>query len=305
MPNEEDEWFNRLVAEVKKWLKEKQGRPELSTAVTEATQETDFQGHSPPTLPDPLPTFEPASNATITNNTVGKFDVLCKRGAPYYKLDGNIRYVRFLRQYEVAYSCGNISERQQLVKHVYQQFRNQGGRFLKKDEATGELREITHNDAIVKIRLALYDRSLLISPPLEKVPNAASLMYFPTTPTVPPSAHSISNATTSNSSYRVNKFDVVCAKRRSNSERKLAGFVRYNQLVHDFADAYSCGTLSQKREYVLHVLHSVRGRGGRFLKVDRSTGELQELDDEEAFDKIRKALLYRSHKASLEAVLSE
>lgn len=120
----------------------------------EAASEVDFDISDPPLEPS-----TPASKQPVCESPadVNSFDVLCGRGGGTNSQVGNRRFRKLVQEFQPIYLLARRKEKPLLARTIVLIIRKRGGRFLKKDEETGELYEVGDPKAEAKTSQALRE----------------------------------------------------------------------------------------------------------------------------------------------------
>ena len=119
-----------------------------------AAQEIDFEVTDPPMEP-----IIPASKIPLCESPadVNSYDVLCGRGGGTNSQIGNRRFRKLVQDFQPTYLLARRKEKPLLARTIVLIIRKRGGRFLKKDEETGELYEVGDVKAEAKTSQALRE----------------------------------------------------------------------------------------------------------------------------------------------------
>ncbi|KAG7366432.1 hypothetical protein IV203_029102 [Nitzschia inconspicua] len=119
-----------------------------------AASEVDFEVTDPPMEP-----ITPASTEPVceTPADVNSYDVLCGRGGGTNSQIGNRRFRKLVQDFQPIYLLARRKEKPLLARTIVLIIRKRGGRFLKKDEETGELYEVGDAKAEAKTSQALRE----------------------------------------------------------------------------------------------------------------------------------------------------
>jgi len=119
-----------------------------------AASEVDFDISDPPLEP-----CTPASKTPICDSPadVNSYDVLCGRGGGTNSQVGNRRFRKLVQDFQPIYLLARRKEKPLLARTIVLVIRKRGGRFLKKDEETGELYEVGDAKAEAKTSQALRE----------------------------------------------------------------------------------------------------------------------------------------------------
>ncbi|CAB9528774.1 expressed unknown protein [Seminavis robusta] len=90
-------------------------------------------------------------------NSIGPFDVLCGRGGATNNNSGNIKFREVVASKQVEYLGSKKKEKTAIAIAVYEEVLASGGRFLKRDDATGAWVEVLRKKAITKASQALRE----------------------------------------------------------------------------------------------------------------------------------------------------
>jgi hypothetical protein len=119
-----------------------------------AAYEVDFEVTNPPTKPILPPSMRPvgASPAEINEE-----DVMCGRGGGTNSQIGNRRFRKLVQDFQPTYLMARRKEKPLLARTIVLIIRKRGGRFLRKDDDTGELYEVGDAKAEAKTSQALRE----------------------------------------------------------------------------------------------------------------------------------------------------
>lgn len=119
-----------------------------------AASEVDFDISDPPLEP-----VTPASKEPVCESPadVNSYDVLCGRGGGTNSQVGNRRFRKLVQEFQPIYLLARRKEKPLLARTIVLVIRKRGGRFLKKDEETGELYEVGDAKAEAKTSQALRE----------------------------------------------------------------------------------------------------------------------------------------------------
>lgn len=119
-----------------------------------AASEVDFDISDPPLEPS-----TPASKQPVCESPadVNSYDVLCGRGGGTNSQVGNRRFRKLVQEFQPIYLLARRKEKPLLARTIVLVIRKRGGRFLKKDEETGELYEVGDTKAEAKTSQALRE----------------------------------------------------------------------------------------------------------------------------------------------------
>ena len=104
-----------------------------------AAQEIDFEVTDPPMEPVTPPSKVPICESPADVNS---YDVLCGRGGGTNSQIGNRRFRKLVQEFQPTYLLARRKEKPLLARTIVLIIRKRGGRFLKKDDETGELFEV-------------------------------------------------------------------------------------------------------------------------------------------------------------------
>lgn len=119
-----------------------------------AASEVDFEITDPPLEPTTPASTEPVCE---TPGDVNSYDVLCGRGGGTNSQVGNRRFRKLVQEFQPIYLLARRKEKPLLARTIVLIIRKRGGRFLKKDEETGELYEVGDAKAEAKTSQALRE----------------------------------------------------------------------------------------------------------------------------------------------------
>jgi len=119
-----------------------------------AAEEIDFDVADPPLEPQTQPSEKPVCESLADVNT---YDVLCGRGGGTNSQVGNRRFRKLVQDFQPTYLLARRKEKPLLARTIVLIIRKRGGRFLKKDEDTGELYEVGDPKAEAKTSQALRE----------------------------------------------------------------------------------------------------------------------------------------------------
>lgn len=120
----------------------------------QAAQEVDFEVTDPPMEPATPPSTSPVCESPADVNS---FDVLCGRGGGTNSQVGNRRFRKLVQEFQPTYLLARRKEKPLLARTIVLIIRKRGGRFLKKDDETGELYEVGDAKAEAKTSQALRE----------------------------------------------------------------------------------------------------------------------------------------------------
>eukprot|EP00550_Attheya_septentrionalis_P012747 CAMPEP_0198303914 /NCGR_PEP_ID=MMETSP1449-20131203/57133_1 /TAXON_ID=420275 /ORGANISM="Attheya septentrionalis, Strain CCMP2084" /LENGTH=1001 /DNA_ID=CAMNT_0044006421 /DNA_START=351 /DNA_END=3356 /DNA_ORIENTATION=- len=120
----------------------------------DAAKEVDFECTNPPLTPVLPPSTMPdcMSPAEISMN-----DVLCGRGGGTNSQIGNRRFRQLVTDFQPVYLLARRKEKPLIARTIVLILRNRGGRFLKKDEASGGMFDVGDIKAEAKTSQALRE----------------------------------------------------------------------------------------------------------------------------------------------------
>jgi hypothetical protein len=104
--------------------------------------------------PSTPPSTEPVCDSP---GDVNSYDVLCGRGGGTNSQIGNRRFRKLVQEFQPIYLLARRKEKPLLARTIVLIIRKRGGRFLKKDEETGELYEVGDDKAEAKTSQALRE----------------------------------------------------------------------------------------------------------------------------------------------------
>jgi hypothetical protein len=119
-----------------------------------AAKEIDFVVTDPPMEPITPPGTESVCESL---NDVNHFDVLCGRGGGTNSQVGNRRFRKLVQDFQPIYLLARRKEKPLLARTIVLIIRKRGGRFLRKDDETGELIEVGDVKAEAKTSQALRE----------------------------------------------------------------------------------------------------------------------------------------------------
>jgi hypothetical protein len=119
-----------------------------------AASEIDFEVTDPPMEP-----IAPPSKAAVCESPadINSYDVLCGRGGGTNSQVGNRRFRKLVQDFQPTYLLARRKEKPLLARTIVLIIRKRGGRFLKKDDETGELFEVGDLKAEAKTSQALRE----------------------------------------------------------------------------------------------------------------------------------------------------
>lgn len=119
-----------------------------------AAAEIDFEVTAPPAKPVCPPSESPVCDS---HSNINSHDVLCGRGGGTNSQVGNRRFRKLVQEFQPTYLMARRKEKPLLARTIVLIIRKRGGRFLKKDEDTGELYEVGDLKAEAKTSQALRE----------------------------------------------------------------------------------------------------------------------------------------------------
>lgn len=119
-----------------------------------AASEVDFDVCDPPLEPITPPSTQPVCESPADVNS---YDVLCGRGGGTNSQIGNRRFRKLVQDFQPIYLLARRKEKPLLARTIVLIIRKRNGRFLKKDEETGELYEVGDQKAEAKTSQALRE----------------------------------------------------------------------------------------------------------------------------------------------------
>jgi hypothetical protein len=125
-----------------------------NSLLPKAAEEIDFEVADPPLEP-----ITPESNEVACESLadVNSYDVLCGRGGGTNSQIGNRRFRQLVQDFQPIYLMAKRKEKPLLARTIVLIIRKRGGRFLKKNEDTGELFEVGDIKAEAKTSQALRE----------------------------------------------------------------------------------------------------------------------------------------------------
>jgi len=128
----------------------------IAAGITEppSASEIDFDIHNPPLTPALPPSSKPVCKVS---SNINKNDVLCGRGGGTNTQIGNRRFRLLVQEFQPTYLLCRRKEKPLIARTIVLIIRNRGGRFLKKEEATGMLFEVGDEKAEAKTSQALRE----------------------------------------------------------------------------------------------------------------------------------------------------
>jgi len=127
-----------------------------AAAVTQpaAAVEVDFELTNPPKTPIVPPSKEPLCDSA---SQINSDDVLCGRGGGTNSQIGNRRFRQLVQDFQPIYLLARRKEKPLMARSIVLIIRKRGGRFLKKDEATGAYFDVGDEKAEAKTSQALRE----------------------------------------------------------------------------------------------------------------------------------------------------
>jgi len=119
-----------------------------------AAAEVDFEVTDPPMEPVTPPSKTPVCESPADINS---YDVLCGRGGGTNSQVGNRRFRKLVQEFQPTYLLARRKEKPLLARTIVLIIRKRAGRFLKKDDETGELYEVGDSKAEAKTSQALRE----------------------------------------------------------------------------------------------------------------------------------------------------
>jgi len=129
-------------------------RSESGMLLPNAAYEVDFEVTNPPKHPITPPSVHPVC---ITPAEINEDDVLCGRGGGTNSQIGNRRFRKLVQDFQPTYLLARRKEKPLLARTIVLIIRKRGGRFLKKNDDTGELFEVGDAKAEAKTSQALRE----------------------------------------------------------------------------------------------------------------------------------------------------
>lgn len=125
-----------------------------NSLLPKAAEEVDFDVTDPPLEP-----VTPESLKSVCDSVtdVNPYDVLCGRGGGTNSQVGNRRFRQLVQDFQPTYLMAKRKEKPLLARTIVLIIRKRGGRFLKKNEETGELYEVGDIKAEAKTSQALRE----------------------------------------------------------------------------------------------------------------------------------------------------
>jgi hypothetical protein len=130
------------------------GNKNSSMMLPKAASEIDFDVADPPLEP-----ILPPSKIAMCDSPadINSYDVLCGRGGGTNSQVGNRRFRKLVQDFQPTYLLARRKEKPLLARTIVLIIRKRGGRFLKKDEESGELFEVGDSKAEAKTSQALRE----------------------------------------------------------------------------------------------------------------------------------------------------
>lgn len=125
-----------------------------SMMLPKAAEEVDFDVTDPPMEPKTPESLVPVCDSIADVNT---YDVLCGRGGGTNSQIGNRRFRQLVQEFQPIYLVAKRKEKPLLARTIVIIIRKRGGRFLKKNDDTGELWEVGDEKAEAKTSQALRE----------------------------------------------------------------------------------------------------------------------------------------------------
>lgn len=127
---------------------------DLQSLMPKAAEEVDFPVADPPMEP-----LTPPSTIAICESMVdvNGYDVLCGRGGGTNSQVGNRRFRQLVAEFQPIYLEAKRKEKPLLARTIVLIIRKRGGRFLKKNDDTGQLFEVGDDKAEAKTSQALRE----------------------------------------------------------------------------------------------------------------------------------------------------
>jgi hypothetical protein len=162
-PDHDGEVFHKQVTPP--GSSKKSGRSKSSTPIAsnisdrnsvlpKAAEEVDFDVSCPPLEPI-MPEAEEPSCESLTE--VNTYDVLCGRGGGTNSQIGNRRFRQLVQEFQPIYLLAKRKEKPLLARTIVLIIRKRGGRFLRKNEETGQMFEVGDTKAEAKTSQALRE----------------------------------------------------------------------------------------------------------------------------------------------------
>ena len=129
-------------------------RSESGMLLPNAAYEVDFEVTNPPKEPVIPPSVHPVC---MTPAEINEDDVLCGRGGGTNSQVGNRRFRKLVQDFQPTYLLARRKEKPLLARTIVLIIRKRGGRFLKKNDDTGELFEVGDAKAEAKTSQALRE----------------------------------------------------------------------------------------------------------------------------------------------------
>lgn len=125
-----------------------------NSLLPKAAEEIDFEVADPPLEPITPESNEPSCESLAD---VNPYDVLCGRGGGTNSQVGNRRFRQLVQEFQPIYLVAKRKEKPLLARTIVLIIRKRGGRFLKKNEESGELFEVGDIKAEAKTSQALRE----------------------------------------------------------------------------------------------------------------------------------------------------
>mmetsp|Transcript_6098 Transcript_6098/g.8932 ORF Transcript_6098/g.8932 Transcript_6098/m.8932 type:complete len:723 (+) Transcript_6098:215-2383(+) len=133
---------------------DEQGKTVNGMMIPKAASEIDFEVTSPPAEPVVPPSDHPLCDSPAAINS---HDVLCGRGGGTNSQIGNRRFRQLVQEFQPTYLLARRKEKPLLARTIVLIIRKRGGRFLKKNDDSGELYEVGDSKAEAKTSQALRE----------------------------------------------------------------------------------------------------------------------------------------------------
>lgn len=130
------------------------GKTANGIMLPKAASEVDFEVTAPPMEPILPPSDHPICDSPAAINA---HDVLCGRGGGTNSQIGNRRFRKLVQDFQPTYLLARRKEKPLLARTIVLIIRKRGGRFLKKDDESGELYEVGDSKAEAKTSQALRE----------------------------------------------------------------------------------------------------------------------------------------------------
>jgi hypothetical protein len=138
----------------KRVRKGKRDQDSANMLLPEAAEEVDFDVADPPMEP-----ITPPSEHSLVDSlaNVNGHDVICGRGGGTNSQVGNRRFRKLVQDFQPTYLLARRKEKPLLARTIVLIIRKRGGRFLKKDDDSGEMYEVGDVKAEAKTSQALRE----------------------------------------------------------------------------------------------------------------------------------------------------